>query len=74
MVEAWKLRTGENYDIVFRDKVKNGPILSMGSRGCHKYHNKGWCYSDCGNAKSHTKLKGEDFRKFDAYCKKCRGE
>ena len=30
MVEEWKMRSGENCDTVFKDKVKQGPILSMG--------------------------------------------
>ena len=73
-VEAWKLRADEDYTTVFRHKVKGGPKLSMGCHGCHKYHNKGWCYSDCDNAASHCILVGDDFDKFDARIKALRGE
>ena len=74
VVEAWKLRPGESYNEVFAHKVTEGPTLSMGCFGCHKYHNKGWCYSDCMNAKSHCTLTGDDFKKFDQRIKALRGE
>jgi hypothetical protein len=73
-VEEWKLRDGEDYTTVFRHKVKGFPKLSMGCHGCHKYHNKGWCYSDCDNAASHCVLVGDDETKFDARVKALRGE
>ena len=74
MVEAWKLRPGENYTEVFGHKVTSGPILSMGCHGCHKYHNRGWCYTDCHNKKSHCTLTGDDFQAFDNRVKAIRGE
>ena len=74
MVEQWKLRPNESYDSVFKDKVKSVPVLSMGFRGCHKFHNRGYCFDDCHKKNSHKELKGEDFTKFDNYCKTCRGE
>ena len=74
MVDSWKLRPNESYDNVFKDKVKNGPFLSMRSRGCHKFHNRGYCFDDCHNKDSHKKLSGDDWNKFDRYCKICRGE
>ena len=74
MVEEWKMRSGENYDTLFKDKVKQGPILSMGCKGCHKYHNKGWCFPDCNNKESHRKLSEKDSKQFGSYCKQCRGE
>ena len=74
MVETWKIRPTESYDTVFKDKVKNGPMLSFGCKGCHKWHNKGICFNDCSNAKSHKPLQGNDFKLFDKYCKECRGE
>ena len=46
----------------------------MGCKGCHKYHNKGWCFPDCNNKESHHKLSEKDSRKFGSYCKQCRGE
>ena len=73
-VEAWKLRDGEDYDVVFKHKVRGGPRLSMGCLGCHRFHNKGWCFSDCDNAASHCVLTGEDFRKFNGRIKALRGE
>ena len=74
MVAEWKLRAGESYETVFKDKVKNGPILSMGCRGCHKFHNKGWCYPNCKNSASHTDLMGVDSNKFGSYYQVWRGE
>ena len=73
-VKEWKLRDGEDYMTVFRHKVKGGPKLSMGCHGCHKFHNKGWCYTDCNNAASHRVLIGDDAKKFDARIKALRGE
>jgi hypothetical protein len=74
MVEAWKLRPNENYIDIFGHKVSAGPKLSMGCFGCHKFHNKGFCYSDCANVNSHCQLKGDDFAKFDKRVKVLRGE
>ena len=73
-VEAWKLRPNENYIDIFGHKVSSGPKLSMGCFGCHKFHNKGFCYSDCANVKSHCPLKGTDFTKFNNRVKVLRGE
>ena len=74
MVNEWKLRPNESYKNLFKDKVKNGPMLSMGCRGCHKFHNRGYCFDDCHNKDSHKNLSGDDWNKFDKYCKVCRGE
>ena len=73
-VTNWKLKDGESYETVFKDKVLGGPKLSMGCFGCHKFHNKLMCYSDCNNAASHCVLKGADFTKFDSRVKALRGE
>ena len=73
-VQEWKLHEGEDYATVFRHKVKGGPRLSMGCHGCHKFHNKGFCYTDCDNAASHCVLVGDDHDKFDARVKALRGE
>ena len=74
MAEEWKLRSGENYDTIFKDRIKQGPILTMECKRYHKYHNKGWCFPDCNNKESHRKLSENDSRKFGSYCKQCRGE
>ena len=74
MEEQCKMRSGENYDTVFKDKVKQGHISLVGYKGYHKYHNKGWCFPDCNNKESHRKLSERDSRKFESYCKQCRGE
>ena len=74
MVKEWKLRPNESYDNVFKDKVKNRPILSMGCRGCHRFHNRGYCFDDCHNRDSHKNLVTEDWNKFNKYCKVCRGK
>ena len=68
-VQDWKMREGEDYMTVFRHKVKGGPTLSMGCHGCHKFHNKGFCYTDCDNAASHCVLVGDDHETFDARIK-----
>ena len=73
-VQEWKLREGEDYTTVFRHKVKGSPRLSMGCHGCHKFHNKGFCYMDCDNAASHCVLVGDDYDKFDARVKALCGE
>ena len=72
-VSDWIVGEDEDYATVFKHKVKGGPKLSMGCYGCHKYHNKGWCYSDCENAASHCTLTGDNFDKFDARVKALRG-
>lgn len=74
MVKEWKLRPGEAFETIFKHKVKNGPTLSLGCKGCHKFHNKGYCFDDCMHAKSHCKLNKEDAKLFGNYCKVCRGE
>ena len=68
-VEDWKIRQGESYETVFRDKVLNGPSLSMGVKGGDKFHNKECCYSICSNATSHVHLVGDDEVKFGNYVK-----
>ena len=65
MKENWKLISNENYETVFKDKVKQGPILSMGCKGCYKFHNKYFCYSDYNNKDSHYKLFGNDKENVD---------
>jgi hypothetical protein len=74
LVSKWKIREDENYADVFKGKVTGGPILSMGVAGCHKFHNKGFCYEDCTQKASHCALSGDDFKKFDARVKALRGE
>ena len=49
MVIEWKLRSGDNYDTVFKEKVKQGTTLLIGCKERHTYHNKGWCFSNCNN-------------------------
>jgi hypothetical protein len=73
MVEEWKLRENKDYS-VFRHKVMEGPMLSTGCWGCHKFHNQGFCFSDCANAASHCQLKGNDFKLFNNRIKALRGE
>ena len=73
MVQDWKLRDNEDYS-VFRHKVKEGPLLSFGCHGCHRFHNQGVCFSDCENVASHCKLTGNDFELFNKRVKAIRGE
>ena len=74
MNQNWKLRPNERYETVFAHKIKEGPRLSHGGPGCHKFHNKGVCYDDCPHKGSHRILDGNDKKVFDEFCKKCRGE
>ena len=74
MVQDWKLRPTETWDTVFKNKVKEAPILSIGCKPCLKYHVKGICYSDCMNKDSHCKLQGEDKEKISKFIKSLRGE
>ena len=40
----FKLRAENNWGLVFKGETKNGPSLSMGSKGCLKYHINGVFY------------------------------
>ena len=70
--KGWKLRAGESYEKVFAGQVRDGPLLSMGCAGCHRYHNKGYCWEECPFALSHKKLTGRDWTSFNSFVKKCR--
>ena len=74
MDPTWKLRKGERYEAVFQNKVLKGPMLTMGCKGCHRWHNKGMCFKGCANEDSHKQLTGKDHTTFDNYVKQCRGE
>jgi hypothetical protein len=41
----WKLRVDEIWDTTFKNKSKDGPMLSCGCKLCSKYHAKGICYN-----------------------------
>ena len=72
---AWKCRIDENWDTVFKNKTKDGPTLSFGSKGCFiKYHGKLICYDDCRWKDSHCTLIEEDEKKLDKFIKELRGE
>ena len=72
--KEWKLRGNENWNTIFRGKAREGPILSVGCQGCHKFHNRGFCYEDCRFKASHKELNESDTKKFGDYCKILRGE
>ena len=74
MVTAWRMRPQENYDSTFANKVLEAPMLSIGCKGCHRWHNRGRCFKGCANEASHKKLSGKDYTTFNAFVKKCRGE
>ena len=74
MEENWKLKPNKSYQTVFKDKVKQVPILSIGCKCYHKYHNEGFCYSDCNNKDSHCKLYENDKERFDALIKQLKRE
>ena len=74
ILDAWKIRSNEKWETVFRHKSINGPVLSTGCHPCLKYQCKGWCFKDCANRASHTQLKNEDKSKTDSFIKSLRGE
>ena len=73
-IEAWKLRRGESWTHIFRNKIFEGPMLGTKCHPCLKYHVRGACYADCKNRDSHCQLKGDDKTKVDAFIKSLRGE
>ena len=70
----WKVRQGESWDNVFRNKTLSGPNLSCGSKFCLKFWVKGFCFSDCRQKASHEALSDEDKEKGEGYIKELRGE
>ena len=74
-VEEWKLRQGERWDLVFRSKSGEAPMLSMGCKLCLKFWVKGLCYTDCKNRASHVQTLSEEDRSLAmAYITELRGE
>jgi hypothetical protein len=73
-VPEWKLRLDENWDTVFKNKTRDGPLLSNNCKPCLKYQVKGICYSDCPFVQSHKKLSGDDICKTSKFIKELRGE
>ena len=72
---AWKLRSNERWDNIFRLKTLDGPTLSFGCKPCLKYHVKGICYKDCRQVASHCTLTNEaDISKMSQFVKSLRGE
>ena len=51
-----KLRQNESWNTIFKGKLKDEPMLSIGSYGCCKFHSKGVCYDDCIHKGSHKEL------------------
>ena len=70
----WKLRQGEQWDTVFRNKTMGGPTLSCGSKFCLKFWVKGICYADCKQKESHKPLNDEDKAAGGTFVKELRGE
>ena len=73
MVDDFKFLPGEDYSTFFRHRVKDGPNLCMVCHGCHKFHNKGFCYKDCDNVASHCKLINKYFTLLEKIIKVLRG-
>ena len=74
MVQDWKLRQNEQWNTIFKNKSKEAPVLSVGSKLCLKYHCKGICYSDCPFKLSHCTLVDDDKLSAERYIKSLRGE
>ena len=56
MKDAVKIRQNESWNTIFKGKSKEGPMLSIGTYGCCKFHSKGVCYDDCAYKGSHKEL------------------
>ena len=67
-------RTTEQWNKVFGNKSKEGPVLSFGSKACVKYHSKGICYDDCFYRASQKLLGANDLKLYSDYVKKLHGE
>ena len=74
MNQDWKICPNKDWNVVFREKSKEGPILSFGCKPCLKYHCKGVCYNDCPNKVSHVTLTGDSKKKTNSFVKSLRGE
>jgi hypothetical protein len=72
--EALKMRQNESWNTIFKGKSKEGPMLSIGTYGCCKFHSKGVCYDDCAYKGSHKELNTRDAGLYADYVKKLRGE
>ena len=70
----WKLRQGESWDTVFKNKTMAGPDLACGSKFCLKFWVKGICFGDCRQKASHDAMSNEDKETADRYVKELRGE
>ena len=73
-IEEWKLRHGESWNNIFRNKTIEGPMLQAQCHPCLKFHVRGSCYADCRNRASHRELDGEDKSRTDLFIKSLRGE
>jgi hypothetical protein len=73
-VKEWKLRIGEKWDNIFRSKTQEGPILSIGTKPCLKFHCKGICYDDCRWKAAHIELNENDHKLTAQFIKELRGE
>ena len=71
--QEWRLKDGEKWETVFRNKTHEGPTLSTGSKFCLKYWVKGVCYDDCKHKASHAELNEQDRETGDNYVKELRG-
>ena len=73
-VSDWKIRLDETWENVFRNKTRDGPMLSTGCKPCLRWHAKLDCFDDCSNSASHTVLAGCDKVLTDKFIKEIRGE
>ena len=72
IVQEWKLRENEKWNLIFRHKTKDGPLLENRCQPCLKYQVKGFCFDDCKFKNTHHKLQGKDYTITDNYIKKLR--
>ena len=72
IVQEWKLRESKKWNLIFRHKTKDGPMLENKCQPCLKYQVKGFCLDDCKFKSMRHKLQGKDYAITDNYIKKLR--
>ena len=71
----WKLRSGEDYNTVFKNKHCDKRPIMNGVRMCPRWHIRGICFSGCNLAQTHVTSTSDPITsEMNAFCKLCRNE
>ena len=71
----WKLKAGEDYNTVFKNKHVDKRPLHNNVRMCPRWHIRGICFSGCNLATTHVTITDDTTRRaMDSFCKLCRNE